>query len=87
VVTLWERQWSREELLARVGRREQVAGIRLVGGRDGAERGVRMLRGWSGAGVEFEILVDRGFEIGGLVGQHAIARVARQARGLAESPA
>src|SRR5439155_1205896 len=30
-----------------------------------AERGVRMLRCWSGAGFEFEILVDRGFDIGG----------------------
>jgi hypothetical protein len=28
VVTLWGRQWSGEELLAGVGRLEQVAGIR-----------------------------------------------------------
>src|SRR3954462_11920894 len=28
VVTFWGRQWSREELLAGVGRLEQVAGIR-----------------------------------------------------------
>ena len=65
VVTLWGRRWTRPELLARVGRLEQVAGIRLVEGGDGAERGVRMLRCWSGAGFEFEILVDRGFDIGG----------------------
>jgi len=39
VVTLWGRRWTRPELLARVGRLEQVAG--------------------------FEILVDRGFDIGG----------------------
>jgi len=44
VVTLWGRQWTRDELLARVGRLEQVAGIRLVEGGDGAERGVRLLR-------------------------------------------
>jgi hypothetical protein len=65
VVTLWGRQWSREELLARVGRLEQLAGIRLVEGGDGGERGVRMLRCWSGAGFDFEVLVDRGFDIGG----------------------
>jgi hypothetical protein len=65
VVTLWGRQWTREELLARVGRLEQLAGIRLVEGGDGAERGVRMLRCWSGAGFDFEVLVDRGFDIGG----------------------
>jgi hypothetical protein len=28
VVTLWGRQWGRDELLARVGRLEQVAGAR-----------------------------------------------------------
>jgi hypothetical protein len=39
VVTLWGRRWTRPELLARVGRLEQVAGIRLVEGGDGAERG------------------------------------------------
>lgn len=65
VVTLWGREWSREDLLARIGRLEQVAGIRLIEGGDGAERGVRMLRCWSGAGFEFEILVDRGFDVGG----------------------
>jgi hypothetical protein len=61
VVTLWGRQWTREELLARVGRLEQVAGIRLVEGGDGAERGVRLLQCSTGAGFDFEVLT------GGLV--------------------
>jgi hypothetical protein len=90
VVTLWGRQWTSEELLARVGRLEQLAGIRLVEGRDGAERGVRMLRCWSGAGFDFEVLVDRGSEIGALVGHDAIDAFARGARDLAgqvEAPA
>ena len=65
MVTLWGRQWSRAELLARVGRLEQVAGVRLTEGGDGAERGVRLLRVSTGAGFEFEILVDRGFDVGG----------------------
>jgi hypothetical protein len=65
VVTLWGRQWTRAELLARVGRLEQIAGLRLVEGGDGAERGVRILLGRTGGGFEFEILVDRGFDIGG----------------------
>jgi hypothetical protein len=64
VVQLWGRQWTRRELLARVGRLEQVAGMQLVEGGDGAERGVRMLRCSTGAGFGFEILVDRGFDIG-----------------------
>jgi Domain of unknown function (DUF4432) len=65
VVTLWGRRWTRPELLAGVGRLEQVAGMRLVEGGDGAERGVRILRCTKGAGFGFEILVDRGFDIGG----------------------
>ena len=43
MVTLWGRRWSRAELSARVGRLEQVAGIRLVEGGDRAERGVRVV--------------------------------------------
>ena len=30
VVTLWGRQWSREARLARVGRLEKLAGMRLI---------------------------------------------------------
>jgi hypothetical protein len=42
VVTLWGRQWRRDELLARVGRLEQVAGVRLryrleIGALDGRD--------------------------------------------------
>jgi hypothetical protein len=59
VVTLWGRQRSREELLARVGRLEQVAGMRLVDGEDGAEQGVRLLRCTTGAGLDVEILRTR----------------------------
>ena len=55
VVTLWGRQRSREELLARAGRLEQMAGMRLVDGGDGAERGVRLLGCTTGAGLGFEI--------------------------------
>ena len=61
---LWGRQWSRADLLARVGRLEQVAGVQLTEAADGAERGVRLLRVSTGAGFDFEILVDRGFDIG-----------------------
>ena len=64
MVELFGRDWTRSELLSRVGRLEQVAGIELVEGGDGAERGVRFLRVRSGSGFEIEILVDRGFDIG-----------------------
>ncbi len=64
MVHLWGRQWSRSELLARVGRLEQLAGVQLTEAADGAERGVRLLRFATGAGFDFEVLVDRGFDIG-----------------------
>jgi hypothetical protein len=56
VVTLWRRQWRREALPARAGRLEQVAGMRMVEGGNGAERDVRLLRGTMGAGFAFETL-------------------------------
>ena len=55
---------SRAELLRRVGRLEQVAGVRLVTLADGNERGVRVLEFRSGSGFDFDVLVDRGFDIG-----------------------
>jgi hypothetical protein len=64
VVNLWGTEWSRPELLARVGRLEQVAGVQLLECADGAERGVRILQFRSGSGFDFEVLVDRGFDIG-----------------------
>ncbi len=64
MVYLWGRQWSRGELQARVGRLEQLAGVQLVEAADGAERGVRLLRFATGAGFDFDVLVDRGFDVG-----------------------
>src|SRR5215831_13626066 len=64
MVHLWGRPWARHELLARVGRLDQVAGVQLVEAGDGAERGVRLLRFTAGSGFCFEVLVDRGFDVG-----------------------
>ena len=64
MVSLWGRSWTRGELLARVGRLDQLADVQLVEASDGAERGVRLLRFRTGAGFEFDVLVDRGFDIG-----------------------
>jgi hypothetical protein len=64
VVELWGRHWSRQELLARAGRLDQIAGVQLTEAADGAERGVRLLRFATGAGFDFEVLVDRGFDVG-----------------------
>lgn len=55
---------DRSGLLAHVGQLSQVAGVRLVTLADGAGRGTRLLEFRSGAGLEFEIVVDRGFDLG-----------------------
>ena len=58
------KSWSRAELSRRVGRLEQAAGIRLVTLGDGVERGVRVLEFRTGTGFEFDVVVDRAFDIG-----------------------
>jgi hypothetical protein len=61
---LFGNQFSRRELLRRVGRLEQVAGVRLVTLGDGSERGVRVLEFRTGTGFAFDVLIDRAFDIG-----------------------
>ena len=57
-------RYSRSELSRRVGRLEQAAGVRLVTLGDGVERGVRVLEFRTGTGFEFDVVVDRAFDIG-----------------------
>lgn len=61
---LYGRDYPRDELLRRVGRLGQVAGVRLVELADGAERGVRVLEFRTGSGFAFDVVVDRAFDVG-----------------------
>ena len=61
---LYEREYSRRELLRRVGRLDQLAGVRLVTLADGMARGVRVLEFRTGGGLELDVLVDRAFDVG-----------------------
>jgi hypothetical protein len=61
---LFGADYSRVELLRRVGRLGQVAGVRLVVLDDGLGRGVRVLEFRTGSGFTFDVLVDRAFDIG-----------------------
>jgi hypothetical protein len=63
VVQLFGETLGRRDLLARLGRLEQVAGIRLVTLGDGHERGIRALEVRTGE-LSFDILLDRAFDIG-----------------------
>lgn len=61
---LFGRTHSRKELLRRIGKLDQVAGVRLLTLADGGARGVRMLEFRTGSGFVFDVLVDRAFDIG-----------------------
>lgn len=61
---IWGENWTRQELLRRVGGLEQVAGVRLVTLADGTERGVRVLEFRTGTGFAFDVLVDRAMDVG-----------------------
>ncbi|MBM4459178.1 MAG: DUF4432 family protein [Chloroflexi bacterium] len=56
--------YTRHELLQRVGDISQVAGVRLSELADGFERSVRVADVRTGSGLECTVLVDRGLDIG-----------------------
>jgi len=60
---LYGRHYSREDLLRRVGRLDQVAGIEPCVLDDGLARGTRALRVSTGAGLDFTVLPDRCLDI------------------------
>jgi hypothetical protein len=61
---LFNKNWTRTELLKYVGDLSQVAGIKLGEWSDGKERGLRVAEIRSGAGLELTVLLDRGMDIG-----------------------
>lgn len=63
MVTLFNREWSKSELLRRVGHLDQLAGIRLSEARDGRARGCRMLDVWTGSGLRFQVNAERTLDI------------------------
>ena len=60
---LFEREWSKAELLKRVGRMDQLAGISLLEAADGKARGCRMLDVWTGTGLRFRVNAERALDI------------------------
>ena len=57
-------EMATSDLKRRVGRMEQIADIRLLEFGDGAARGARVLDFRTAAGLRFDVLVDRSFDIG-----------------------
>ena len=55
---------TRRELLRRIGRLEQLAGIEPFIFDDGPSRGVRAFRVRTGGGLSFDVIPDRGMDLG-----------------------
>ena len=61
---LFGKQYSRAELMRRIGHLSQVGGVSLLEAADGPARGVRYLEFRSGAGFQFKVAIDRGMDVG-----------------------
>jgi hypothetical protein len=60
---LFGKQWTRRELMERVGDISQLGGIRNVTLSDGNENGARAIEVRTGTGFRFTVLSDRGLDI------------------------
>jgi hypothetical protein len=63
-MNLYGREWTRRELEARLGRIEQVGGLRRMHSTGGKESGVEEIRVRTGAGLTYSVLPSRGLDIG-----------------------
>lgn len=63
MANVYDRKWTKQEFLERVGRAEQVAGVRLVEAAEGTARGGRLLNVWTGSGLCFDVLADRALDV------------------------
>jgi hypothetical protein len=63
---LWRQDYSRTEILRHVGAIHQLAGAEAFELLDGSQRGVRAVRLWNAAGLDFTVLAERGMSIGAL---------------------
>ena len=62
--SIFGRPFQREDLRRLVGGMAQIAGIRLVDLVDGRVRGMRAAEVFTGSGLRFQVLVDRGLDLG-----------------------
>ncbi|MBW2057303.1 MAG: DUF4432 family protein [Deltaproteobacteria bacterium] len=60
---LFGKEYSRSDLLQRVGDISQVAGVRLMRLEDGREEGVRVIEARTGTGFRFNVLPSRGMDV------------------------
>jgi hypothetical protein len=63
MVKLFGHEWEKAELLQRVGRIDQIAGIRPVELLDAKGRGSRVFDVWTGSGLRFQVNAERSLDI------------------------
>jgi len=63
MATVFNREWSKAELISRVGQMDQLAGIGLLEVVDGKARGCQMLEVWTGSGLRFQVNAERALDI------------------------
>jgi hypothetical protein len=61
---LWGKEYTREELMKRIGDTSQLFGVRKSVLDDGAGRGMRIIDVYTATGLKFTVLPDRGMDIG-----------------------
>lgn len=61
---IYRREFSRSDLLRRIGHLAQVGGVQLLRAEDGPAQGVRYLEFRLGSGFNFKIALERGMDIG-----------------------
>jgi hypothetical protein len=64
MVRLFDKDYTRAELLQYVGDVSQIGGVRIQTLADGPERGVRTADFDTGSGFRFTVLIDRGMDVG-----------------------
>lgn len=57
-------QWTRQQVINRVGDISQLCGVKGIHFMDGLEHGTKGLHAWNAAGLQFYALPDRGMDIG-----------------------
>ncbi|MDO4552391.1 MAG: aldose 1-epimerase family protein [Bacillota bacterium] len=61
---LFGKQYTKEELLRKVGDISQLCGVKLLELQEGRSQGVRLARFWTGSGLEFDVNLSRGMGLG-----------------------
>src|SRR3972149_2700198 len=63
MVQLFGQEFTRSDLLQRIGDISQIAGVRIMRLEDGSEEGVRLIEVRTGTGFRYNVLPSRGMDV------------------------